>query len=260
MEGLLEHGSSFYHRLVVTFTRALNGNLLTCTGPDARHLAENWANFANHFVMEPSAGQVRHAVHTKFTRTSHAEDKSSVDVTVHEQMNHDDTFIVGIIVKVTSDSASTFDDTFFLDLAFGSVDASNPYESLQSNELGLLAAEQVTNLFDATLRYITAEDKWHSSGREYFLQRVLYYTSRGLSIELCLPAFPCKSSNLEKITGTLPDRGEHIALTTLHGFLQEVGKIYRPGATLWIISDGHVFSDCSEPFRTVFLLLIRPLT
>jgi pyoverdine/dityrosine biosynthesis protein Dit1 len=25
-----------------------------------------------------------------------------------------------------------------------------------------------------------------------------------------------------------------------------VQKVYDPGALLWIISDGHVFSDCSE--------------
>jgi hypothetical protein len=246
MEGLLQHGSSFYHRLVLTFTRALDGRLLTYNGPGAGHLIQNWANFAEHFVIGRPAVHGHHTFQTKFVRTGHAEDESPIDVVVYEQMNHDDSCVVGIIVKTINAPTPTSDDAFFLDLAFEGSDASDLVVPLRSHELASITAEQVTNLFDTTLRYITAQDKWHSSGREYFLQRVLYYTSRALPIELCLPAFPCKSSNFDKVTGVPPDRGEHIALNTLHSFLRHVGEIYRPGATLWIISDGHVFSDCSE--------------
>ena len=32
----------------------------------------------------------------------------------------------------------------------------------------------------------------------------------------------------------------------LKKFVEEIEKIYDAGAKLWIISDGHVFSDCSE--------------
>jgi hypothetical protein len=256
MEGLLEQGSSFYHRLVVFFTRAFDGNLLTCTGPGAGHLNQNWASFANPFFIGSTATRGRQAFQTKFLW----QDESPADVIVYEQMNHDNSCIVGIIVKTTRDSTPISDDTFFLDLVFESMKANNLDVSLQSNESPLLAAEQVTNLFDTTLRYITVQDKWHASGRKHFLQRVLYYTSRGLPVELCLPAFPCKSSNLEKVTGVLPDRGEYIALSTLHSFLRHVGEIYLPGAILWIISDGHVFSDCSELFLSAFPLLHTLLT
>jgi hypothetical protein len=108
------------------------------------------------------------------------------------------------------------------------------------------AVQQITDLFDRTLRHVTKRDQWHVFGRDHFLQRVVYFVSRNLPIELCLPAFPCKSSNLDKVSGTLPDRGERIALETLHTFVCAVQKVYDPGALLWIISDGHVFSDCSE--------------
>ncbi|KAJ5107931.1 hypothetical protein N7456_004606 [Penicillium angulare] len=61
---------------------------------------------------------------------------------------------------------------------------------------------------------------------------------------MCLPAFPCKSSNLEKVAGVLPDRGEELALRRLYSVLRQIESIYEPGAKLCIISDGHVFSDC----------------
>ncbi|OJJ46527.1 hypothetical protein ASPZODRAFT_40116, partial [Penicilliopsis zonata CBS 506.65] len=81
-------------------------------------------------------------------------------------------------------------------------------------------------------------------GREYLLARVLFFTSRNLPLEMCLPAFPCKSSNPEKVTGTMPDRGEELALRRLHQVLRQIKEVYPPGAFICIISDGHVFSDC----------------
>lgn len=42
----------------------------------------------------------------------------------------------------------------------------------------------------------------------------------------------------------MPDLAEHIALDVLHDFIKEVNAVYEPGATMWIINDGHVFSDC----------------
>ncbi|KAH6603630.1 hypothetical protein Trco_008405 [Trichoderma cornu-damae] len=105
-------------------------------------------------------------------------------------------------------------------------------------------AEIIVDYFDRTLRHISQTDEWDVGGRQYFLQTVKYFTSRGQKIEFCLPAFPCKSSNLNKVQGVQPDRGEYIALTNLNQFIKHIGEIYSPGAKLWIISDGHVFSDC----------------
>ena len=44
----------------------------------------------------------------------------------------------------------------------------------------------------------------------------------------------------------MPDLAENIALDVLYGFIKEVNAVYEPGATMWIINDGHVFSDCSK--------------
>lgn len=42
-----------------------------------------------------------------------------------------------------------------------------------------------------------------------------------------------------------------IALTTLHNFVRSVEDIYKPGAEVLIVSDGHVFSDCSKSLRDI---------
>ena len=108
-------------------------------------------------------------------------------------------------------------------------------------------ARDISDIFDSTLRNVGTDDQWISGGgRAYFENRVLHYTSRNIKIEFCLPAFPCKSSNPEKTAGADPDLGEEIALQRLAGFVDEVGRIYRPGAKIWVVSDGHVFADCSE--------------
>lgn len=73
--------------------------------------------------------------------------------------------------------------------------------------------------------------------------RVLDFLLGNEPIELALPAFPCKSPNLDKVAGTLPDEGERIALATLERLCSEIEEIYPPGARVTICSDGHVFAD-----------------
>ncbi|KAE8381570.1 Pyoverdine/dityrosine biosynthesis protein-domain-containing protein [Aspergillus bertholletiae] len=107
-----------------------------------------------------------------------------------------------------------------------------------------LTVEQIVNLFDKELRYSVQNDQWESHGRAYFEAKVRFFVCQNSTLQLCLPAFPCKSSNLEKVMGVLPDRGEEIALRRLHTFTHKIEQIYPPGARVLIISDGHVFSDC----------------
>ncbi|OOG00290.1 hypothetical protein ASPCADRAFT_202171 [Aspergillus carbonarius ITEM 5010] len=76
------------------------------------------------------------------------------------------------------------------------------------------------------------------------LEMMSFFTARHLPILMCLPAFPCKSSNADKVGCFTPDRGEELALRRLHQVLSQMQGIYEPGASICIISDGHVFSDC----------------
>ncbi len=137
----------------------------------------------------------------------------------------------------------TFEDFFFgLILDQADLDAKPPRQ--ESEGQGRLAAEQISDLFDSYLRYQGKDDRWAHGGRAFFTERVRHFAAQNAPVEFCLPAFPCKSSNPDKVTGPNPDRGEELALERLHGFVEAVEQVYEPGAKVWVISDGHVFSDC----------------
>lgn len=103
----------------------------------------------------------------------------------------------------------------------------------------------ITKIFDEDLRNITGDDKWEQEGKSYFKKVVTFFTSRMIQIETCLPAFPCKSHNTQKVAGTLPDKGEELALRRLASVANKIQQVYPPGIKMWVVSDGHVFSDCS---------------
>ncbi|KAF2658350.1 hypothetical protein K491DRAFT_776343 [Lophiostoma macrostomum CBS 122681] len=104
--------------------------------------------------------------------------------------------------------------------------------------------ERITALFEVSIRNVASHDEWHSTGRKHFFRRVLNFVIRNERIDFGLPAFPCKSPNTRKVGGSSPDMAEQMALVTLRTFAMDIQKLYPPGGTLWVISDGHVFSDC----------------
>lgn len=104
--------------------------------------------------------------------------------------------------------------------------------------------EIFTRYFEEELRNSVIHDEWGARGRQYFVERVRYYTDRYKRIECILPAFPCKSSNMNKVNDTAPDKGEELALRRLIKATEDVACFYPPGMKVWIVSDGHVFSDC----------------
>ncbi|KAH3682325.1 hypothetical protein WICPIJ_006697 [Wickerhamomyces pijperi] len=105
-------------------------------------------------------------------------------------------------------------------------------------------ATRVADYFNEHLKNNVQDDKWEVNGREYFIERAHFFTRRNLKLQAVLPAFPCKSSNLDKVGGTNPDKGEELGLRRLIAFTEEMERIYAPGFKVWIVSDGHVFSDC----------------
>ncbi|KAF2746336.1 hypothetical protein M011DRAFT_92691 [Sporormia fimetaria CBS 119925] len=111
------------------------------------------------------------------------------------------------------------------------------------NAKAVRISEQITTLFETSLQNISSNDEWHI-GRHGFLRRVLGFVARNERIQMAIPAFPCKSPNDRKVGGRDPDMAEHIALHTIHSFALKVKKMYPPAVTMWVISDGHVFSDC----------------
>ncbi|KAJ8133284.1 hypothetical protein O1611_g338 [Lasiodiplodia mahajangana] len=107
-----------------------------------------------------------------------------------------------------------------------------------------VTAESITALFERVLRNTAPQDQWDRAGRTYLRRRVIEFVSRNEACQMVLPAFPCKSPNSNKVGGSKPDMAERIALETLHDFVQDVKKVYPPGATIWIVHDGHLLSSC----------------
>jgi pyoverdine/dityrosine biosynthesis protein Dit1 len=214
-------GQSFYHRFQGSFLQDTAGNLMHCTGPRQQWVRDNWSLIQANPEALPDSD-------VKIYESSHG-----------AQFNKN-------AVMVTSQSgqpADTAFEEFFVQLILDQADLCVNARSLPTPE-NESTTQQIVDLFDSYLRYQGKDDKWTQGGRAYFAERVRHFTTQNATIELCLPAFPCKSSNGDKVTGPDPDKGEELALERLHGFVEAVGRVYSPGAKLWIISDGHVFSDC----------------
>lgn len=257
---------SVYHRVCCAYVRAPDGQLLSCTGPLSSSFQAHWADLLP-FITSPSLRRSLifpgAAVEEKspypgapsVTKSLiRVESVHQDQLTVYERSEEIDTGVVsGLVLRQPhSVGVELFDDVFASLLLQGiNLFTSTPQDKDQDTDPELKeTTEKIVDLFDVWLRYASDNDKWHSHGREYFFGRVYEFVRRQARLEFCLPAFPCKSSNPDKVFGVMPDRGEQLALEHLHAFLEAVGDIYKPGAKLWIVSDGHVFSDCSKSIPT----------
>ncbi len=73
--------------------------------------------------------------------------------------------------------------------------------------------------------------------------QVKMFIAKNEPISLVLPAFPFKSANkTTKVLGTLPDKGEEVALRHLNSICKEIEKVYWNSARLVIVSDGLVYN------------------
>ncbi|KAK2004519.1 pyoverdine/dityrosine biosynthesis protein [Colletotrichum falcatum] len=236
-------GDSVFHRFQAAFVHDGQGQLLYCTGPQKGRVQEHWEPINRHL---PSRSQ---------SATSESQKVGSVELdgplkgSRLYEMRRPGSSPTGLVIETTSQNNSTLSsqfEEFFVQLLLGQADFAirDPGLMKSPSSASLVAAEQIVHLFDSFLRYQGKDDRWEVGGKAYFTERVRHFTSQNARIELCLPAFPCKSSNTNKVLGKAPDRGEQLALERLHSFVEAVEKIYHPGAKMWIISDGHVFSDC----------------
>lgn len=117
------------------------------------------------------------------------------------------------------------------------------HQGTPNDAKGGMYAQAVTVLFEDSLRNVAREDRW-SEGKDHFAESVRFFTSRNAPILTVLPAFPCKSSNYDKVASCFPDMGEELALRRIIEFVTAVEEIYPPGLKFYLVSDGHVFSDC----------------
>jgi hypothetical protein len=243
-------GTSVYHHVAAIYQRDSTGNLLSADGRYANQIRSLWGEIYQTILdQDPSeVSELRSGRSIRTTQiTLSLTSSEGQTVLIHELQEINTSIIRGLLTFTPSSSLSS---NFFawartyllLNSRLLTTSPSNPEPK---NPAHLSLAEEVTTLFATTLKNTSQDDRWHLTGREYFIDRVYLFIKDNKKIEFCLPAFPCKSSNPDKVAGVVPDAAEYLALEHLNKFVQRVGAIYEPGATLWVISDGHVFSDCS---------------
>lgn len=82
-----------------------------------------------------------------------------------------------------------------------------------------------------------------------FLHQVEKFVAKQEPVLLSLPAFPFKSPNkATKVLGTLPDKGEEVAIFHLQGLCLAIKDVYEHGADVYIVSDGLMYNGkrCSQ--------------
>ena len=76
------------------------------------------------------------------------------------------------------------------------------------------------------------------------------YVAQNEAVLMALPAFPFKSPNKQtKVLGTLPDKGEEVALSHLEGLCLAIQDVYAPGASVYIVSDGLMYNGKRSPVK-----------
>ncbi|KAJ0334626.1 hypothetical protein COL5a_000689 [Colletotrichum fioriniae] len=247
-------GTSIFHRFQAAFVHDGQGQLLYCTGPQKGCVQQHWTSSIIHNLpSQKSQTTIRETrtapSETVFTNLNGPFQGSKL----YEMQRSGSDTTAGFIIDATATSeqhvGSTKFDDFFVQLLLDQADfAIRDHERIKCGDTSTAsptdATSEIVSLFDSFLRYQGKDDQWEASGKAYFTERVRHFTSQQAKIELCLPAFPCKSSNTNKVLGKAPDRGEQLALERLHEFVEAIERVYEPGAKMWIISDGHVFSDC----------------
>jgi len=248
-------GKSVYHNLQATYIRNTQGRLLRVIGIKAKEIEDAW-----HLIQPQLCTSMRYASPESMGRktTSNITARcfqgdcfslSLSQIAVYEVQQPNKNDVVGFILATEPENPLSKFQNFFTSLLLSqmqlqwSPETQGGHQTLTKDDI---YTQNIIQIFDSYLRFAGPKDEWYDGGRDFFEQRVRFYTTRAAKVEFCLPAFPCKSSNPNKVAGTMPDRGEEMALKRLHNFVRKIESVYSPGAKVWIISDGHVFSDCSE--------------
>ncbi|KAH7122447.1 Pyoverdine/dityrosine biosynthesis protein-domain-containing protein [Dendryphion nanum] len=248
-------GSSPYHSIQGLFCYGVDGELLSVEGRYKDRISQEWsalrravADAETNLLILPQGTRVETTV---IGTPCYAERSSSLpsEHTHHFRAIYATSKSCHIGLLSCRQCAGQEQDSSFRDWVetFFLLETSlcpQSREVAQPGTQSYRVTEKITALFDNSIRNVASMDEWNSGGREVFFQRVFDFVSRKERIQLGLPAFPCKSPNTRKVGGRDPDMAERMALQTLRTFTKAIEEIYPQGATLWVISDGHVFSDC----------------
>lgn len=108
------------------------------------------------------------------------------------------------------------------------------------------ALHQIVTILEQKLlsiRLDSENEMYYESGQTQLLNKLQQCINEKKPIRFLLPAFPCKSPNMDKVSSKLPDAAEYYALQYLNDTCAEIDAIHQHGCELMIWSDGRVFGD-----------------
>lgn len=241
--GKTKDDMSTYSKFLCLYTRHPETYELYCIqDKQSCQFTENWDSIVSLLKRHPAKVN-SHGVRELLISAEESNAMTPFDdigIKVSEFQLANEKQVRGVITTVENENK--FNDWFIYHI-LGKLEVGYSCEPIVENTMDY--AELFTQYFEDNLKNAIEDDEWVSmKGREYFKERVEYFTNRYKRIECILPAFPCKSTNLNKVHGPIPDKGEELAFANLIKATKDVGKFYPPGLKVWIVSDGHVFSDC----------------
>jgi len=75
------------------------------------------------------------------------------------------------------------------------------------------------------------------------INKIKYFINNNKTIEFVLPSFPGKSPNINSSFNGNFGYEEIYSINNLENMLSEITKIYKYGAKIYIVHDGHLFTD-----------------
>lgn len=253
-------GNSPLNQIAAIYCRNTKGELLSVTGRSSRSFHESWVSPGRQlqsFVLNslatvytadvfPSPG-FKHIRQEGVFFADSATSDLTVSTNIYEYKSPGESQIRGVVALQTGTGNDRIFFPWFVKLVLTTAKLDLCPTPGIYNRYTFSLARRVTGIFSECLRNIAHGDLWDvGGGKDSFEIGVLFYTSRNAAIRMVLPAFPCKSTCMDKVSGTVPDKGEELALRGIKDFIDETKKAYPPGVEFLIISDGHVFSDCSK--------------
>ena len=205
-----------YHKTQALYTRSLDGKLYHITGSNQQHIQATWQDIKSQLPTKISEICTSPQI-LKLNRSVGTRNENMVAFEKQREGN-----IVGLVLRDTVETAQDPFQRFFVDLVLTQIHLpiDGTVAEPEPPTVGRDRTSDIVDYFNEYLRHVSANDQWNHGGRTYFENRVRHFTWRNAKVEFCLPAFPCKSSNPDKVMGTLPDRGEEMALIRAAQFRQ----------------------------------------
>ncbi|RHZ57242.1 isocyanide synthase xanB [Aspergillus thermomutatus] len=153
-------------------------------------------------------------------------------------------------VTFKHEGKETKDDTSYLPAEAPKTAHREESSPISEDEATAIAVLKVIESYG--VNYEKTGESWQ--GLTSFIPTVVDQVKKREPVRMILPAFPFKSPNArDKVLGVIPDLGEELALYHLNGLCENIGRVYEPGADVYISSDGLVYNDIlGVPDETVW--------